>query len=182
MPDGGELTISASDRKLTASDLSDQQQADPGDYVELIVCGSRGRHRPRRPEPSRRAFLHHQAAHGQETPGPGTVASLRLCPPVGGFCAWTASRPGNAVRITCPALSGREAITGRSKPAARLAMPSSAHGAILVVEDQADVRARDRRSRLGMRCMEERRMASRDCGSWIGVILDLLVSDVGLPG
>ena len=40
MPDGGELTISASDRKLTASDLSDQEQANPGDYVEIVVSDS----------------------------------------------------------------------------------------------------------------------------------------------
>ena len=37
MPDGGRLTISVSDRKLKAADLSDQEQANPGDYVEIKV-------------------------------------------------------------------------------------------------------------------------------------------------
>jgi signal transduction histidine kinase len=37
MPDGGTLTIATADRHLTRADLSDQDGAEPGDYVELSV-------------------------------------------------------------------------------------------------------------------------------------------------
>ena len=37
MPDGGELTISVTDRKVTARDLADPEEAKPGDYVEVSV-------------------------------------------------------------------------------------------------------------------------------------------------
>jgi signal transduction histidine kinase len=37
MPDGGRLTISVVDRKLKTADLADQDQASPGDYVEIRV-------------------------------------------------------------------------------------------------------------------------------------------------
>ena len=37
MTEVGRLTISVSDRKLKAADLSDQDQAEPGDYIEIKV-------------------------------------------------------------------------------------------------------------------------------------------------
>ena len=38
MPNGGHLTISVFDRKLTAADLADQDQVNPGEYVEIKVA------------------------------------------------------------------------------------------------------------------------------------------------
>ena len=37
MPDGGELTISVTDRKVTARDFADAEEEKPGDYVEISV-------------------------------------------------------------------------------------------------------------------------------------------------
>jgi signal transduction histidine kinase len=42
MPDGGELTIAVTDRKVTARDLADPEEGKVGDYVEVSV--SDGRH------------------------------------------------------------------------------------------------------------------------------------------
>ncbi len=37
MPNGGTLTISTGDRRLTAADILDQDEAEPGEYVEVAV-------------------------------------------------------------------------------------------------------------------------------------------------
>ena len=112
MPDGGELTISASERELTASDLSDQKQANPGDDVEIVVSDSGVGMAPDVLSRAVEPFFTTKAARPGN--GPGTVASLRLCPPVGRLSAHgQRARPRNASStFTCPALSGRKAHPG----------------------------------------------------------------------
>jgi signal transduction histidine kinase len=38
MPDGGTLTISSQDTRLTESDIADEEGATPGDYVEIAIA------------------------------------------------------------------------------------------------------------------------------------------------
>jgi signal transduction histidine kinase/CheY-like chemotaxis protein len=183
MPDGGELTISASDRKLTASDLSDQEQANPGDYVEIVVSDSGVGMAPDVLSRAVEPFFTTKPT-GQGT-GLGLSQVYGFVRQSGGFLRMDSERDhGTRVRIYMPgSLRPKRAFKGRSKPVARLARPSSAHGAILVVEDQADVRAQMVEVLAGMGCevaeaadgVEGLRIVGRRH-------FDLLVTDVGLPG
>ena len=131
MPDGGELTISASDRKLTASDLSDQEQADPGDYVEIVVSDSGVGMAPDVLSRAVEPFFTTKPT-GQGT-GLGLSQVYGFVRQSGGFLRIDSERDhGTRVRIYMPgSLRPKGAFKGWSKPAAKLATPSSARGAIL---------------------------------------------------
>jgi hypothetical protein len=141
MPDGGELTISASARKLTASDLFDQEQASPGDYVEIVVADSGVGMAPDVLSRAVEPFFTTKPI-GQGT-GLGLSQVYGFVRQSGGFLRMESERGrGTRVGIYMPgSLWAQGGFKGRPKPAARLATPSSAHGAILLVEDQADVRS-----------------------------------------
>jgi CheY-like chemotaxis protein len=183
MPDGGELTISASDRRLSASDLSDQEQANPGDYVEIVVSDSGVGMAPDVLSRAVEPFFTTKPT-GQGT-GLGLSQVYGFVRQSGGFLRMD-SEPGRGtrVRIYMPgSLRPQGAVKGWSKPAAKLTTPSSAHGAILVVEDQADVRAQIVEVLAGMGCEVEE---AADGAEGLRIAdrrhFDLLVTDVGLPG
>jgi CheY-like chemotaxis protein len=91
---------------------------------------------------------------------------------------------GTRVRIFMPgSLRAQGAFKGWSKPAAKLTTPSSAQGAILVVEDQADVRAQIVEVLTGMGCDVTEAADGVEGLATVGRRhFDLLVTDVGLPG
>jgi CheY-like chemotaxis protein len=97
------------------------------------------------------------------------------------------SEPGRGTKVLI-SLPGsprsREADKDWSKPGRASTAPSSARGSILVVEDQADVRAQIVEVLAGMGCEVTEAMDGPQGLRLIGQKpnLDLLVTDVGLPG
>ena len=183
MPEGGELTISASARKLTASDLCDQEQANPGDYVEIVVADSGVGMAPDVLSRAVEPFFTTKPT-GQGT-GLGLSQVYGFVRRSGGFLRMESEEGrGTRVCICMPgSLRAQGGFKGRPKPAAKLATPPFAHGAILLVEDQADVRAQIVEVLTGMGCevteaadgVEGLRILDRSH-------FDLLVTDVGIPG
>ena len=142
MPDGGELTISVTDRKVTAARLRRSGGSQTRRLRRNLGLGYRRRHDPGNP---RRALSLSTPPNrtGQGT-GLGLSQVYGFVRQSGGFLR-IESEPGRGTdRPHLPAglspVAGGEARTGR-KPAGASTTPSSARGVVLVVEDQADVRA-----------------------------------------
>jgi signal transduction histidine kinase len=184
MPDGGELKISVTDRKVTARDFADPEEAKPGDYVEISVSDTGV---GMTPEILGRAIepFYTTKPTGQGT-GLGLSQVYGFVRQSGGFLR-IESEPGRGttVRISLPGSPrSLEAGNDSSKSAGASATPSSARGAVLVVEDQADVRAQIVEVLANMGCevieamdgLEGLRLIDQERH------LDLLVTDVGLPG
>ena len=184
MPDGGELTISVTDRKVTARDFADAEEAKPGDYVEISVSDTGV---GMTPEILSRAIepFYTTKPTGQGT-GLGLSQVYGFVRQSGGFLR-IESEPGRGttVRISLPG-SPRSLEAGKdwSKPAGASTAPSSARGVVLVVEDQADVRAQIVEVLANMGCQV---IEGFDGDEGLRLIdqtrhLDLLITDVGLPG
>jgi PAS domain S-box-containing protein len=185
MPDGGSLTIRTADRSLTQADVSDQDESDPGDYVEISVIDSGTGMTPVVLERVFEPFFTTKPT-GQGT-GLGLSQVFGFVRQSGGFVRLASTVGlGTTVRVYLPRhgitqVGGRslENITGATMPAAK-----AIAGTVLVVEDEAAVRSmivealRD----LGCRVIEA---GDGSAGLHIvqsGAQLDLLVTDVGLPG
>jgi signal transduction histidine kinase/CheY-like chemotaxis protein len=182
MPDGGRLTISVSDRKLKAADLVDQDQASPGDYVEIKVSDTGV---GMTPDVLSRAF---EPFFTTKPTGSGTGLGLSqvygFVRQSGGFSR-IESRPGVGTAVffflpSHPRARAEAPAQSRLAEAAR----HSARGAVLVVEDQDEVRRQIAEVLTEMGCdvveatdgLEGAQIAQS------GRHLDLLVTDVGLPG
>jgi PAS domain S-box-containing protein len=194
MPDGGTLTIATADRHLTRADLSDQDGAEPGDYVELSVTDTGI---GMTPDVMARAFepFFTTKPIGQGT-GLGLSQIYGFARQSGGFVRLD-SKPGEGAtfRLYLPRDPLASAISSAvpDEAAAPMAEPESeivpdpagvGVGTVLVVEDEPAVRAQ----------IAE---ALRECGCVVleagdgpaGLLLvkangrlDMLVTDVGLPG
>jgi signal transduction histidine kinase/ActR/RegA family two-component response regulator len=184
MPDGGELTISVTDRKMTARDFADPEEAKPGDFVEVSVSDTGFGMTPEILGRAVEPFYTTKPA-GQGT-GLGLAQVYGFVRQSGGFLR-IESEPGRGttIRISLPGSPrSQEASKDRSKSVDAPTAPFSARGAVLVVEDQTEVRAQivevlanmgcDVIEAIdgveGMRLIDQRRH------------LDLLITDVGLPG
>jgi CheY-like chemotaxis protein len=183
MPDGGELTISVTDRKVTARDLADPEEAKPGDYVQVSVSDTGV---GMTPEILARAIepFYTTKPTGQGT-GLGLSQVYGFVRQSGGFLR-IESEPGRGtnVLISLPGSPrSQDARKDWSKPLGASTAPSSARGAVLVVEDQADVRAQITEVLANMGCEV---IEAADGLEGLRLIetrhLDLLVTDVGLPG
>jgi len=184
MPDGGELTISVTDRKVTARDFDDPEEAKAGDYVEISVSDTGV---GMTPEILGRAIepFYTTKPTGQGT-GLGLSQVYGFVRQSGGFMR-IESEPGRGTKvIVCLPGSPRsqEARTDWPKSAGAATAPFSARGAVLVVEDQADVRAQIVEVLANMGCEV---IEAADGPEGARLIdqrrhLDLLVTDVGLPG
>jgi signal transduction histidine kinase/ActR/RegA family two-component response regulator len=184
MADGGELTISVADRKVTVPDLSDPEGAKPGDYVVVSVSDTGV---GMTPEILGRAIepFYTTKPTGQGT-GLGLSQVYGFVRQSGGFLR-IESEPGRGTNVII-SLPGsprsQDARKDWSKPVGASTSPSSARGAVLVVDDQADVRAQIVEVLTDMGCevieavdgLEGLRLIEQ------GRHLDLLVTDVGLPG
>jgi signal transduction histidine kinase/CheY-like chemotaxis protein len=184
MPAGGNLTIATADRLLTAADLSDQDDAKPGGYVEIAVSDTGV---GMTPDVMARAFepFFTTKPTGQGT-GLGLSQVYGFVRQSGGFVR-VESTPGNGttVRIYLPRFGDTgvgSAVAGEARP---LSDPQEATAAtVLVVDDEELVRLtvvealRDE----GYRVLE-----AEDGPSGLRIAespgrIDLLVTDVGLPG
>jgi CheY-like chemotaxis protein/anti-sigma regulatory factor (Ser/Thr protein kinase) len=184
MPDGGELTISVTDRKVTARDFADPEEAKPGDYVEVSVSDTGVGMTPailsRAIEP-----FYTTKPTGQGT-GLGLSQVYGFVRQSGGFLRIESEpRRGTKVLISLPASPRSQGATKDwSKPVGAQTMASSARGVVLVVEDQADVRSQIVEVLANMGCEV---VEAVDGVEGLRLIdqrghLDLLVTDVGLPG
>jgi PAS domain S-box-containing protein len=186
MPNGGTLTISTADRQFDEADLADQDEAKPGGYVEIAVTDTGT---GMTPDVLARAF---EPFFTTKPIGRGTGLGLSqvfgFVRQSGGFVRLE-SEPGQGttVRIYLP----RFLQTADAAPAAAAGPPEPvvpgdvrATGTVLVVEDEADVRDMivGMLRELGCEVLEA---GDGPVGLKIvqsGVHLDMLVTDVGLPG
>jgi PAS domain S-box-containing protein len=187
MPDGGSLSIRTADQCLSQADLLDQDESRPGDYVEIAVSDTGIGIAP---DVMARVF---EPFFTTKPTGEGTGLGLSqvfgFLRQSGGFVRLE-SHPGGGttVRIYLPRYDAAsvEGIAPESRAQAELSLnPDETIGkTILVVEDEADVRAmivevlRD----LGCRVIE-----AADGNAGLRIVqscdqMDLLVTDVGLPG
>jgi signal transduction histidine kinase/CheY-like chemotaxis protein len=183
MPAGGALTIATADRWLDASDTADHDDVEPGKYVEFAVTDTG---EGMDSETLTRVF---EPFFTTKPIGQGTGLGLSqvhgFVKQSGGFIR-ISSRPGQGtcVRLFLP---GREKETTeaaapdvRERPAAS----AQAGGAVLVVEDQDSVRAQIVEALTDIGCVV---FQANDGPQGLKTLqahsgLDLLVTDVGLPG
>ncbi|MGE5540328.1 MAG: PAS domain-containing protein [Gemmatimonas sp.] len=182
MPDGGRLTIATRNVTLTDPGLAHTCDVDPGHYVAVDVCDT-GIGMPA--DILSRAF---DPFFTTKPSGQGTGLGLSM---VYGFARQSGgttkieSRPGagTTVSIYLPRHVG--AATAEEAPTAAEPAAAEAHGeTVLVVEDEAIVRglAVDVLQELGYRVLE-----AEDGRTALEIVesterLDLIVTDVGLPG
>ena len=182
MPGGGTLTIGTRHVQLDAAAVADQEGAQPGDYVEIAVAdtgtGMDAATRARAFEP----FFTTKPV-GQGT-GLGLSQLYGFVRQSGGTVRLD-SVPGQGTTVQLdlprhgPALA--EAPEAVAQPEAAQA---SGGGTVLLVEDEASVRAlaAERLRELGYRVLEAGDGPSGLRALGPGVRVDLLVTDVGLPG
>jgi len=182
MPGGGTLTIGTSNIRLTEADAAGQDGARPGDYVEIAVrdtgAGMDEATRARAFEPF---FTTKPIGQGTGLGLSQTYGFVRQSD--GAVRLDSAPGAGTAVRMYLPrhqpAAEASEQAPPQGKPD-----PLGVGGTVLLVEDEAEVRATvaERLREMGCTVFEARDGAEalrllRSCG-WV----DMLVTDVGLPG
>jgi signal transduction histidine kinase/CheY-like chemotaxis protein len=184
MPAGGSLTITVADRMLTRADIPEQEGVAPGAYVEVEVKDTG---EGMTPDILERAF---EPFFTTKPSGKGTGLGLSQ---VYGFVKQSRgfvrieSRPGAGtdVRLFLPAAERADDKSAQplSKPPDR-ADPPAAVGRILVVEDQEDVRSQivEALMEIGCTVVEAKDGPQGLRAVESGAPLDLLITDVGLPG
>jgi len=181
MPDGGRLTISTRHMSLRTPDVAGQDEAKPGDYVEIAVADTgTGMDEATRARVFEPFFT-------TKPIGQGTGLGLSQCygfvRQSGGFVRLDSTPgQGTTVRLYLPrhGTAGAEAAqqAQRAEPE-RVAV----QGTVLLVEDDEDVRAlaAEWLRELGYQVLE-----AEDGSAALGLLartshVDLLVTDVGLP-
>ena len=184
MPAGGTLEIVTAARAVTASDLSGDDDAAPGDFVEIAVIDTGS---GMSPEVKARAFepFFTTKPIGQGT-GLGLSQLYGFVRQSGGLLRLD-SEPGRgtSVRILLPRSTPASVSEPASQtPAAQEAEPSAKRGMVLVVDDEASVRAlvAEMLGDIGLDVLEagdseEALRHLRECPA-----IDLMVTDIGLPG
>ena len=185
MPDGGTLRVTTADRHFTIGDVPSQTGATPGDYVEIGVSDTGA---GMTPDVLARAFepFFTTKPLGQGT-GLGLSQMHGFVGQSGGFVRLE-SRPGQGttVRLYLPRRHvGTAAAPGQAPaPSSRPTIEPVLAGTVLVVEDEDAIRALvvEAVQSLGCRVIE-----AADGPSGLRLLqssepLDILVSDVGLPG
>ncbi|HYZ64512.1 MAG TPA: PAS domain S-box protein [Acetobacteraceae bacterium] len=186
MPNGGNLLIATSDRHLTRADLGPDQEVEPGDYIEITVKDD-GVGMAR--DVLARAFepFFTTKPTGQGT-GLGLSQLYGFVRQSGGLVRLeSAPGKGTAVHMFLPrspepAPSREEDHAGLATAEPAVAPP--ARGTVLVVDDEEAVRAQiaDALREQGLTVLEA---ADGPAGLRIvhsGAGVDVLVTDVGLPG
>jgi signal transduction histidine kinase/CheY-like chemotaxis protein len=185
MPEGGMLVIETGNRHLTPADLSDQDEAPPGDYVEITVTdtgiGMTSDVLARAFEP----FFTTKPA-GQGT-GLGLSQVYGFIRQSGGFVR-LASQPGKGTSIHL-FLPRREPLTATPEDLetvrrAGLSTTELAGATVLVVEDETAIRIQivEALRDLGCHVLE-----AEDGPPGLRKVrspgpIDLLITDIGLPG
>jgi PAS domain S-box-containing protein len=187
MPDGGTLTIATADRHLASADLTDHDDIAPGDYVEMSVADTGS---GMTPEVIARAFepFFTTKAIGQGS-GLGLSQVYGFVSQSGGFMRLE-STPGlgTTVRLYLPRHSG-PAPAQAAADGADLAAPPPRPGTVadarvLVVDDETAVREQIAAVLQDLGCT-----VLEAADGLVGLSLlrseaaiDLLVTDIGLPG
>ncbi len=182
MPGGGTLIIGTSNTRLTETDLAGQDGARPGDYVEIVVrdtgTGMDDATRARAFEPF---FTTKPIGQGTGLGLSQTYGFVRQSD--GAVRLDSAPGAGTAVRMYLPRREPAAEASEQAPPPAK-PDPSDIGGTVLLVEDEAEVRATvaERLREMGCTVFEagdgtEALRLLRSCG-WV----DILVTDVGLPG
>ena len=185
MPKGGSLTITALDRTLTAADVGDQEGAKPGNYVEFVVADTG---EGMSPEVLARVF---EPFFTTKPAGKGTGLGLSqvygFAKQSGGFVRIESQLgAGASVRLFLPA---KEPSQEDRPPAAAALRPDHAASLgsepkVLVVEDQENVRRQivEALSEIGCRMVEAKDGLEGLQALESVMSLDLMITDVGLPG
>jgi signal transduction histidine kinase len=185
MPDGGTLVIETGNQQLVPADLSDQDEAQPGDYIEIIVTDTGTGMAPdilaRVFEPF---FTTKAAGHGT---GLGLSQVYGFIRQSGGFVRLE-SEPGKGTSIHL-FLPRQEPLTATPEEVedvpCTVPFTSDLAGAtVLVVEDETGIRTQivEALQDLGCTVLEAEDgphglRKARSPGP-----IDLLITDVGLPG
>lgn len=183
MPDGGKLTVAAFNTRLDPAFLRPYPGAQPGDFVEVRVtdagCGMS-------PDVLAHAF---DPFFTTKPLGEGTGLGLSMiygfAKQAGGVVTLESKvKVGTSVRIFLPRHQGTAAGATTPAPAAGARHGAARQAVVLVVEDEANVREMvcESLAELGMRVL-----AAGDGDAGLEQLrgaasLDLLVTDVGLPG
>jgi PAS domain S-box-containing protein len=181
MPKGGRLTISTQDVHLSAAALAGEDGTTPGDYVEVAVADT-GVGMP--PEVAARVF---EPFFTTKPVGQGTGLGLSQ---IHGFVRQSGgvvrleSAPGKGTTVRLYLPWHERARAEEDRPTAAEPGRADAGETLLLVEDETTVRelAAERLRELGYRVLEaaDGPMALRALRG--ADRLDLLVTDVGLPG
>ena len=185
MPNGGQLTITAADRMPSAADVADQPEVDPGEYVEFEV---RDTGEGMTPEVLARVF---EPFFTTKPAGKGTGLGLSqvygFAQQSGGFVRIESEvGAGTVVRLLLPAresereqpsLATAAGVSGRIE-----ALPVECN--VVVVEDQENVRNQivEALAEIGCKVAEAKDGVEGLAVIESGVAIDLLITDVGLPG
>jgi CheY-like chemotaxis protein len=182
MPGGGVITLSANNIRLDEERVAAHEEVMPGDYVMLSVADTGG---GMREEDISRAF---EPFFTTKDVGKGTGLGLSMvygfARQSGGFTEIESEvGTGTTVRLYLPRLTQarEETAADRDSPPAAAAPDS---GAILLVEDDADVRESlaGQLTRLGYRVIEAEDAAAALAAMAGGQRIDLLFTDVVMPG
>ncbi|SFK65572.1 PAS domain S-box protein [Methylorubrum salsuginis] len=181
MPEGGTLRIEAGNTTLAGADPRLPPEVEAGDYVSLSI-GDTGL--GMEPEVAARAF---EPFFTTKPMGQGTGLGLSM---IYGFARQSGghvrleSAPGRGTTVRLVLPRHRGAVAPASAPAANEAPPLGRGETVLVVEDETVVRdlVVETLRELGYRAIE-----ARDGPSGLRILrsearIDLLVTDVGLPG
>ena len=182
MPDGGRLTIASADVSLAEADVAGGIEAMPGDYVEISVADTgTGMDEATRAHAFEPFFTTKPLGQGT---GLGLSQLYGFVRQSGGLVRLeSAPGEGTCVRLYLPRCADAP-DAGGAEGEPKLAMKGRTAGTVLVVEDEAGVRAsvaaalRD----LGCRVLE----AEDGPGGLHALVharerVDVLVTDVGLP-
>ena len=185
MPTGGLLTIAVTDLQLSQAEISDQEGATPGRYVEIDVTDTG---EGMTPDILTRVF---EPFFTTKPSGRGTGLGLSqvygFVKQSGGFVRID-SHPGAgaAVRLYLPAddrvrEQPRKDVAG-AQPEPAEASPLACR--VLVVEDQANVRSQivQALAEVGCQALEAEDGQKGLRAFQTGAPFDLLITDVGLPG
>lgn len=181
MPDGGALTIEASNVHLDASYAGSKQEVTEGDYVRIAVSDT-GSGMP--PEILERVF---EPFFTTKKPGHGTGLGLSM---VYGFAkqsgghlgAYSEMGLGTTVNLYLPRAMAEAAAVAPMDD--KFPLSRIGHETILVVDDQDAVR---KTAVMGLKDLGYHVLEARDAGEAIDLLakkvrIDLVFSDIAMPG
>ncbi|MEE4301544.1 MAG: PAS domain S-box protein [Pseudomonadales bacterium] len=180
MPDGGSIRIEARNRRVPAGEAGSDGDLAPGDYVALAV---RDTGRGIEPDHLRHVF---EPFFTTKEIGAGTGLGLSM---VFGFAHQSGgavtidSEPGRGTTVELCLPRSSEAVEARSEHGAPVARAAGSES-VLVLEDNDSLRRLLSRQlkRLGYEPLEARDEAAFRALLESGTGVDLLVSDINLPG